>query len=276
MCTVNKPADDIDPETEAEAAFDGTIETLDDFLGGAVKLIQPKCGYRVSMDTVMLAACVPARAGDRVVEGGVGSGGAAICLARRVAGASVHGFELQDGMLDYARRNIAFNGLTDRVSVEQGDITDLSAYKEASYDHVMVNPPYLADGKGIRPPAETKGLAHMDKSASVSDWIRFCIHLVRNRGTVSVIYRADRLDEVIALLHRRVGELKIMPLWPRTGSPAKRVIIQGRKGVHGAASILPGLALHGEVARYTREAERILRDGEGLDLKAFATKRQSR
>lgn len=272
---MSRAVDDIDLEEEA-LAFDGTVETLDDFLGGSVKLIQPKDGYRVSMDTVMLAACVPAQAGDRVIEGGVGSGGAAICLARRVPGVSVHGLELQDRMLEYARRNIAFNGLEGRVLVDQGDITDLASFREASHDHVMVNPPYLADGKGIRPPTETKGLAHMDKNAGVSDWIRFCIHVVRNKGTVSVIYRADRLDEVIALLHRRVGELKIMPLWPRYGSPAKRVIIQGRKGVQGAASILPGLALHGEVARYTSEAESILRDGAPLDLKAFASKRQSR
>ncbi|NVJ98996.1 MAG: methyltransferase domain-containing protein [Alphaproteobacteria bacterium] len=254
----------------------GDDESVDDFLGGAVKLIQPKQGYRVSMDTVMLAACVPAKAGETVIEGGVGSAGAALCLARRVPGVRVHGLDIQEDMLAFARRNIAHNCLDDQVSVAKGSITELAQADEATYDHVMVNPPYLADGKGIRPPAETKGLAHMDQSAGLRDWIRFCVHMVRNKGTVSIIYRADRVDEVIAHLHRRVGELKIMPLWPRYGSPAKRVIIQGRKGMHGTASILPGLALHGEVERYTREAERILRDGEGLDLKAFAHPRQSR
>lgn len=254
----------------------GDCETVDDFLGGAVKLIQPKDGYRVSMDTVMLAACVPAKPGESVIEGGVGSAGAALCLARRVPGVKVHGLEIQPDMLAFARRNIAFNGLEDAVTVTEGSITDLRQSDEATFDHVMVNPPYLADGKGIRPPVETKGLAHMDLSASIRDWVKFCIHLVRNKGTVSIIYRADRVDEVIAHLHRRVGELKIMPLWPRYGSPAKRVIIQGRKGVHGTASILPGLALHGAVERYTKEAEAILRDGAGLDLKAFASGRQNR
>ena len=258
---------ELPPAPTFPAADDST--SVDDFLGGAIKLMQPREGYRVSMDTVMLAACVPAKPGERVIEGGVGSAGAALCLARRVPGVIVHGIDIQDDMLDFARRNIAYNGLAAQVSVEKGCITDLSG-PEATYDHVMVNPPYLADGKGIRPPAATKGLAHMDSSAALKDWVRFCIHRVRNRGTVSIIYRADRVDEVIAQLYRRVGEIKIMPLWPRFGSPAKRVIIQGRKGVHGTASILPGLALHGEVERYTREAEAILRDGAPLDLKAFA------
>ncbi len=250
----------------------GQAVTVDDFLGGAIKLIQPKDGYRVSMDTVMLAASVPAKAGERVIEGGVGSAGAALCLARRVPGVQVFGLDIQDDMLAFAQRNIDHNQLGEQVQVVKGCITSRDI-GEATFDHVMVNPPYLADGRGIRPPVESKGLAHMDSSAALVDWIKFCIHVVKNRGTVSIIYRADRVDEVIAHLHRRVGELKIMPLWPRLGAPAKRVIIQGRKGVHGAASILPGLALHGEVARYTREAEAILRDGAALDLKGFARQR---
>ena len=78
------------------------------------------------------------------------------------------------------------------------------------------------------------------------------------------------MDEVITHLYGRVGDLIILPLWPRLGTKAKRVIIQGRKGMSGAVSLLPGLVLHGDVARYTPQAEEILRDGKALDLKAFA------
>lgn len=239
--------------------------TIDDFLGGAVRLVQPKDGYRVSMDTVMLAATVPAKPGETVLEGGVGSGGAALCLARRLPGVRVYGIDIQRAMVELARQNIAYNDLADFVTVRRQSVTDLSG-PEATFDHVMVNPPYLAEGKAIRPPDQGKGLAHMDSGASLKDWIKFCIYRVKNRGTVSLVYRADRIDEVMALLYRRVGDLKILPLWPRIGTPAKRVIIQGRKGVHGAAKLLPGLALHGEVDRYTSEARRILWDGAALKL----------
>jgi len=246
-----------------------SIDTLDDFLGGTVKLIQPKDGYRVSMDTVMLAAAVPVRAGESVLEGGVGSAGAAICLARRVPGIHVHGIEMQEDMLAYGERNVVYNDLNEQIRLKKGCITDLSG-PQSSYDHVMLNPPFLSAGKAVRPPEESKGLAHMDSSANLKDWLRFAVHYAKNGGTVTIIYRADRVDEVIAHLHRRVGELKIMPLWPRAGIAAKRVIIQGRKGMHGAASILPGLALHGDIDRYTPQAKKILWDGEALDLKAFA------
>lgn len=252
------------PQKPIEVAPDDDT-TVDDFLGGAVRLIQPKDGYRVSMDTVMLAAAVPAKSGETVLEGGVGSGGAALCLARRLPGVNVHGIDIQPEMVARARQNIVFNELTDQVAVSEGCITDLSG-PEARYDHVMINPPYLAAGKAIRPPETNKGLAHMESGALLKDWIKFCIYQVKNRGTVTVVYRADRMDEVIALLYRRVGDLKIMPLWPRSGMPAKRVIIQGRKGIHGAAKMLPGLVLHGDKERYTPEARRVLWDGQELSL----------
>lgn len=241
-------------------------ETIDDFLGGTVRLIQPRHGYRVSMDTVLLAAAIPAHPGDRVLDGGVGTGGAALCLRARVSGVQVRGVDIQDDLLDYARRNIAFNGAGDDIAVEHSDITALNG-AEGTFDHVMINPPYLALGHGIRPPDASKGLAHMDSSASLKDWLRYCLYHARVKGTVTIIYRADRMDEVMAYLHRRVGELTVLPLWPRTGMPAKRVIIQGRKGVAGSVRLLPGLALHGLHDRYSAEAEAVLRDGAALTLR---------
>ena len=242
-------------------------ESLDDFLGGRVRLIQPKDGYRVSMDTVLLAASVPAEPGDTVLEGGMGSGGAAICLARRLEGVSVKGIEYQDTMVSLAERNIAFNGLTGRVSVKKGSITDRTG-PQSQYDHVMINPPYLAEGKAICPPDKNKGEAHMDLHATLKDWIRFCIHYVKQKGTVTIVYRTDRMDEVISRLYGRVGDLKIMPFWPRQGVAAKRVIIQGRKGVAGGLTLLPGLPLHGAHERYSTEAEEVLRLGKAINLQA--------
>jgi tRNA1(Val) A37 N6-methylase TrmN6 len=264
-CGMTQPDNALDLQDERPLVSGGEATSIDNFLGGAVKLIQPIDGYRVSMDTVMLAATVPAKTGEIVLEGGVGSGGAAVCLARRVPGVCVAGIDIQPEMIDLAQQNIEMNKLSDFVTVSQGCVTERTG-REASFDHVMINPPYLAQGKAIRPPEQNKGLAHMESAANLSDWIKFSIFYAKNRGTISIVYRADRIDEVLAHLYRRVGDLRILPLWPRLGAPAKRVIIRGRKGVHGAAKLLPGLALHGEVDRYTEEARCILWDGEALSM----------
>ncbi len=242
--------------------------SLDDLLGGAVRIIQPVSGYRVTTDTLLLAACVPAKKGEKVLEAGTGTGGAALCIARRVEGADVTGIEIQDRMAGLAEKNIALNHLQGRVHIVRGCITrPPDSLVSQSFDHVLANPPYLEPGRAIRPPSESKGLAFMESSATLKDWVKFCLTMARNRGTLSFIHRADHVDALIGLLYGRVGELKIFPLWPRPGVPAKRVIIQGRKGVHGVACLLPGIALHGEKERYSKEAEVILRHGAALDLR---------
>lgn len=265
-----RPASD----DESRPGLDEAGASFDYLLGGAIRILQPRDGYRVSMDTVMLAATVPAKAGERVIEGGVGTGGASLCLARRVPGVTVDGVELQDEMLAFASRNIELNGLGGQVRVRKGCITDLSG-PEGVYDHAMVNPPYLAAGKAIRSPETNKGLANMELTGSLKDWIRFCLHHVKPKGTISIVYRADRMDEVIALLHRQAGDLTIFPMWSKAGIPAKRVIIQARKGTRGVAHLLPGMVMHGADGLNTPEAESILRQMQPLDLKAFAKGRQS-
>jgi len=243
------------------------MHTIDGFLGGRVRLTQPSKGYRVSMDTILLAASIPAQAGDKILEAGIGSGGAAICLAHRVSGTTLTGLELQDEMIDCVKKNIKLNDMDQRFEIINGDImVPPPELKMGSFDHVMANPPYIADGKAIKSTSESKGLSHMDQSGTVKGWVNFCVSMARYKGTVTFIYRADRLDELLSRLHGKVGDLKLCPLWPHQDESAKLVLLQGRKGVSGGMSILPGLVLHDDNEGYTERAEAILRDGKELDL----------
>lgn len=246
-----------------------TWYTWDDFMGGAVRLLQHRSGYRVAMDTVLLQAAVPARSGQTVLEGGVGSAGAALCLARRIKGVKVEGVDIQADMLALARQNIVANQLEDFVRVFDGNIKDLATHG-SDYDHVMINPPYLEKGAGHPPGTNTKSLAHVNSSAVLRDWLRFAVHHTKARGSVTIIYRADQIDKVIAGLAGKVGDIRIFPLWPKFGKRAKRVIVQGLKGSKGSAVFLPGMVLHGDSGeRYSLQAEDILRRGAGLDLNNF-------
>lgn len=246
--------------------------SCDDFLGGALKLWQPKSGYRIGMDTILLAASVPAISGDKILEAGTGSGGAALSLAKRVSGCHVTGFELQPEMAKLALKNIKYNHLETHVKIIEGCITaPPDELQPESFDHVMVNPPYLEPGTALSPPEKTKGLAHMNSTANLKDWVMFCLSMVKNKGTMSFVFRADRLHELMALLHRRVGNLVLCPLWPREGIVAKRILVQGKKGAHGVTCMTPGIALHSLNERYTSKAEAILRAGQKIDLEGART-----
>lgn len=240
----------------------------DRLLGGRVKLRQPGAGDRAAIDPVLLAAAVPAGPGDRVLEVGAGAGAAMLCLARRVPDCRVVGLELQAALVALAAANIAANGVGDRVEIVAGDLLRGSAGLPAEgFDHVMANPPHLTETYGT-PPAAGRQLSRRERAggADLDAWVRFGLALLRPKGSLTLVHRADRIDDLLAALRGKAGGIVVFPLWPRRGQPAKRVILRARMGVATPTRLAPGLVLHGSAGKYTRAAEAVLRMGRELEL----------
>ncbi len=240
--------------------------TEDGLLDGRVRLRQPAGGYRAAIDPVFLAAAVPAREGERVLDVGAGTGAAALCLAARVPGCRVVGLEVQPDMAELARGNVQRNGCDGRVEMLTGDLlAPPPRLAPGSFHHVMTNPPHLAAANALPPPEAAKARAHVEHGVDLDAWMRFCVNMLRAKGTLTVIHRADRLDDLLAALRGRVGDVTILPLWPKADRPAKRLLVRARKGVATPLALVPGLVLHEEDGAYTRVAEAVLRRGAGLE-----------
>lgn len=240
--------------------------TYDRLLNGRVQLIQPACGYRAGIDPVLLAAAVPARAGERVLDLGAGVGAASLCLAARVPGVSVAGLEIDLELVRLAVAGAQLTQVDDRIVFYAGDVMSAPRLLEPeSYDHVMTNPPFMVSGKGRRPASAGKAAATIETGAVLDDWLRAAAAMVRPGGAVTIIHRADRLDAMLAALAKRFGAMVIYPLWPAMSRPAKRVIVSARKGSAAPLRLLPGLVLHAN-GLYTKEAEAVLRHAKELLL----------
>lgn len=242
--------------------------TEDALLSGRVILRQPATGYRVAIDPVMLAAAVPAGAGDTVLDVGSGVGAAALCLAERVPDCRVYGVEIQRSLVRLAAENVALNGFEGRIDVMVGDLTRSPPRLAAgSFHHVMCNPPYLAAGGANPSPDAAKAASSIEARGDLAEWVAFCVMMARHSGSITFIHRADRLDELLIHLRDKAGSAVVYPLWPTADAarPAKRVIVQATKGGGGPLKLLPGLILHeGEI--FTEAAEAILRHGAALSL----------
>ena len=241
------------------------METTEDLLlDGRVRLVQPRTGYRAAVDPVLLAASVPARPGERVVDLGCGAGAVFACLAGRVQGVETIGVERDPAMADLARRTLAANGFSGRI--ETADLARLPATWEAGgIDHVAANPPYLPADRADPSPDAGRAAAGVESGADLADWIAVARRCLRHKGTVTLVHRADRLDDILAALTRGFGSAVVYPLFPKAGRDAGRVLVRAVRGGRAALRLAPGLVLHQTDGAYTPPAEAILR-GAPLDL----------
>ena len=235
-------------------------------LGGRVKLRQPLDGYRAAIDPVLLAAAVPANSIDSVLDVGCGVGAAALCLAVRVAGCRVTGIEAQRELVRLAGDNVTLNELFGRVVVMTGDLLrPPPRLAPGSFAHVMANPPYLEPAAATASPHAGKAAATVEGEADIADWVQFALAMVRPKGSLTFIYRADRMEHLLAQFAGRAGEIVVFPLWAARDKPAKRIIVRARKGVATPTRLMPGLVLHEADGRYTPVANAVLR-GAALEI----------
>lgn len=241
--------------------------TRDGFLDGRVRLWQPRTGYRAAVDPVLLAAFVPAAPGARVLELGCGAGVAALCLAARVGGLDLHGLEIQPAYAALAARNAAENGLA--LTVHAGDLRrPPPELRRLAFDHVLMNPPFHPP---TAPPSPDQGRdrAHREE-AGLGDWLDAGLRRLVPGGFLVLVHRAERLGDVLAGLAGRAGSVDVLPVAPRAGAPAGRILVRARKGRRGPLRLWPALTLHAEArpggaaAPYTAPANVVLRGRAAL------------
>ncbi|OYX31617.1 MAG: methyltransferase [Caulobacterales bacterium 32-69-10] len=248
----------------AEPAHRG--ETEDRFLGGRLSLRQPKPGYRAGADAALLAAAVQAGADERVIEAGCGAGAALLSAALRNPRARFTGVERDPVALALAQANIAANGLAAQVEALGGDVAaGFPVLGLGRFDAAMANPPFFDDPTALRAPHPSRAGAWIADDG-LDAWTRFLLASVKDGGRIVVIHRADRLADLLALLGGKAGSFRIRPVQPFADAPAKRVLVQARRGGKAPLVLLPALVLHerGAGAKHTAEAEAILQGESGL------------
>jgi len=234
------------------------VETTEDtLLGARVRLLQPRRGYRVAVDSVLLAAAVEAKEGARILDLGCGTGAVALCLAARVPGVTLVGIELQAAFAELAERNAALNGMSERVRIVRHDVAEPWPDDLGLFDHVVSNPPFLAAAVADLPPDRGKALATVESSADLTRWLGVALAALKPDGTLTLIHRADRLAEIAG--HLAALDVTVKPL-----ADAGRVLIRARKGLKPARREAAPLMLHRPGGGYSEAAEDILRHAAPL------------
>lgn len=237
-----------------------TAPTENALLGGRVRLLQPSRGYRVAVDAVLLAAAIDAAPDDRVLDLGAGVGAVGLCLAARVPDCTVLGIELQPELAALAVRNTVLNGAEHRMRTIVHDLALPLMSDVTGFDHVATNPPYLAAAVADPSPNASKALATVESSADLARWLAVAVAALKQAGTLTVIHRSDRLEEIVdQLVALGWGDVAIKHL-----QPAARILLRARRSSALARRISPPLVLHRPEGGYTDDAEAILRHAAPL------------
>lgn len=235
-------------------------ESAGHLLGGRVAYAQPLLGFRSGIEPVLLAASVPAVAGELVVEAGTGAGAGLLCLLARVPGVRGLGLERDDAMAALARRNLAANGFA-AACVEHADVTAWPG--ETPANHAFANPPWHHGGTPTQEPG--RQAAKQGRPGLLHEWAASLARGLVRRGTLSFIVPAAAAAEAIdAMAAARCREVTLVPLWPHAGQAAKLIILRGVKDGRGGTIIHPGLVLHAPDGGYTQAADSVLRGGASL------------
>jgi tRNA1(Val) A37 N6-methylase TrmN6 len=244
----------------------GMDVTRDRLLNGRIAIAQPARGYRAGLDAALLAAACDAGAGERVLEAGCGVGGALLAAAWRRPETRFTGLERDPAMAALARTNSADNGMADRVDILEGEVeAGFRALGLPTFDHAFSNPPFFDDPAALRAPSPAKTGAWM-ADAGLAAWTGFLLKAVREGGTITIIHRADRLADILALLALKAGSFRIRPVQPFADEPAKRVMVRAVKTGRAPLVLLPALVLHPrEGGKHTDTVEAILRGEAALD-----------
>ncbi|MFZ0421704.1 MAG: methyltransferase [Xanthobacteraceae bacterium] len=241
----------------------------DSALGGKLVLRQPRRGHRFGHDAILLAAATAARAGEHAVDLGSGIGAAGLALARRVEGLVVTLVEIHPALSALGRHNAERNKLSSRVHAVCLDVAATSAdfaaagLPASSVDHVLMNPPFNVAHNPSPDPA--RRLAHTASRDTLAQWLGAAARLLRASGTVTLIWRADGLDEVLRALAADFGLAVVLPILPKPDAPAIRVIVRATKGANRQLARLPGFVLASADGKPSEQAEAVLRKGATLD-----------
>lgn len=245
--------------------------TRDAFLAGRITLSQPSNGFRAGFDSVLLGAAVRAGTADLLDLGaGVGTAGLVALALERAQHAVL--VERHAETLALARENVVANGFAERAEVlaldilAPGSVRNAAGLRANHFETVIANPPFFEAGQGTLAPEASRADARHMAQDGLEAWVRCAAGCAAGGGEVIIVYPAQGLTSLLAALTPRFGAIALLPISPRAGQPATRILVRGTKGSRAPLTLLAGRALHGESGRgFTPEFDAIFRGEAALD-----------
>lgn len=232
-------------------------ERLDDLQRNGYRIIQDPGRFCFGMDAVLLSgfAAEGVKPGARLLDLGTGTGIIPILLSARTQAAHLTGLEIQAQSADMARRSVALNGLTDRISIIQGDIKEAGElFAAASFDVVTCNPPYMIGQHGLQNPEAPKAIARHEILCTFEDVAAQAARALCPGGSFFLVHRPFRLAEIImTLIKYKLEPKRLQLVHPFADREPNMLLLQAVRGGRSRLQVEKPLIIYRAPGEYTDE-----------------------
>ena len=229
---------------------------------GQLQFLQPKYGYRFSVDAVLLADFIVAKPDERLIDLGTGAGIIPLLVSVLTPVREIVGLEIQERLVTLACENVARNHLEQRIQFIHGDLRQAAQlFRAGEFDVLCSNPPYRKVGAGRMNPDQEQAVARHEIACQLGDLLAACKYLVKPGGKVFLIYLPERLGELLAQMSGyRLAPKRIRCVHASAKTAAALVLVEAQRDAAPGLKILPPLFLYNQDREYTDEAKRILQE----------------
>lgn len=233
-------------------------ETVDSLGYSDLRIIQPRKGFRTSIDPVLLAGFTRVNKDERWIDLGTGSGILPLLLAKRENTLQLTGVEINKESADRAQRNILINKFEKQIDIIHGDLRSLrKSHAAQSFSAIITNPPYRKPESGRISQGEDRAVARHELHGTLDDFLDISRYLLKNDGRFYTIYLAERLPELLHKMStRNIEPKRIRCIHSHYQKEANLVLIEGRRSGRPGLKIEPPLFIY-EGNIYSKEVQEL-------------------
>ncbi len=229
--------------------YDSATERLDK-INEQLSLIQLKKGLTFGTDSYLLAAFARTKTYGKCVELGGGTGVVSLLVASRNKYSNIHAVEIQPYFSELIRRNAELNSLTDKITAYNCDIRELSADMfNGEVDSVLSNPPYMRTSSGKDNASPEMNTARREENGGIADFCAAASKLLKFGGYFTVVYRPDRMAELLtAMSNASIEPKRLVMIYPTSADKPCLILVEGKKGASGGLTVARPLLIYSDKA----------------------------
>ena len=240
-------------------------ERLDDLNCKNLKILQKKDGFCFGMDSVLLSIFAKiSRKNAIVADLGTGTGIISILVAGKQNPEKVYAVEIQEELVDMAKRSVKYNDLENKIDIINADIVGISRGNfNKKFDYVISNPPYKKLNTGLINDNQKKLISRHEVKCTLKDVVNEASKLLKDKGVFYMVHRPDRLCDIFnAMRENKVEPKEIQLVHSHLEDEANLVLIKGVKCGNPSLKVLKPLIVYNENNEYTEELLKFYDNGE--------------